>query len=62
MKGEGKRLRLKTSPIDENSDLVEQYTQSYGLLLYLLLKLPGVTACSIVFFLAFQPPLISIEY
>ena len=44
-----KRLRLKTSPVDENSDLVEQHTQSYGLLLYLLLKLPGMAAGSIVF-------------
>ena len=32
----------------ENSESVEQYAR-IGLLLYLLLKLPGMTACSIIF-------------
>ena len=32
----------------ENSESVKQYAR-IGLLLYLLLKLPGMTACSIIF-------------
>ena len=32
----------------ENSESVEQYAR-IGLLLYLLLKLPGMTACSTIF-------------
>ena len=44
----------------ENSESVKQYAR-IGLLLYLLLKLPGMTACSTIFPLTSQPPLISVE-